>query len=477
MSNKALLTETIAAIATPNGVGGIAVIRVSGSDAITICQHHLQNAKGESLTLKPRTAHFALFATDNEVVDEVVSTYYPAPNSYTGEDVVEISCHGSTYIQQTLLQHLIADGARLATPGEFTQRAFLNGRLNLSQAEAVADLIDATNAASGKLAISQLRGGYAIRLRELRSQFVDLVSLLELELDFSEEDVEFADRTQLRNILKDIRHSCAHLVDTFHQGNAIKNGVPVAILGAPNAGKSTLLNALVGEDRAIVSDIPGTTRDTIEDTMTYQGITYRFIDTAGIRNTTDKIEAEGVRRSINSLQKAQIVLYMVDASIHTEQLAEELTSLQQQTQWDNKQLMLIVNKIDKLESGSDTCVTKQNLSKLNKRLPYPIKDEHLFAISAKQGIGIDQILKTLQQTYNFDVDFTQPMLTNLRHYEAMRHIVDACDQANESLEQQIPADLVVVDIREALYYLGTITGEVTSEDILGSIFSRFCIGK
>lgn len=477
MSNSSPLTETIAAIATPCGVGGIAVLRISGANATAICQQHLKNSKGERLALKPRTAHFALFNNADEVIDEVVATYFPAPHSYTGEDVVEISCHGSTYIQEALLQHLIADGARLATPGEFTQRAFLNGRLNLSQAEAVADLIDSTNAASGKLAISQLRGGYAIRLGELRSQFVDLVSLLELELDFSEEDVEFADRSRLRNLLTDIRQSCADLAETFHQGNAIKNGVPVAILGAPNAGKSTLLNALVGEERAIVSDIPGTTRDTIEDTMTYQGITYRFIDTAGIRNTTDTIEAEGVRRSMNSLQKAQVVLYMVDASTPAEQLAEELSHLQQQTQWDNKQLMLIVNKIDRIAPGSEACVTQHSLNKLNEMLPYPIKKEHLFAISAKQRDGLDQLLQALQQTYHSDIDFTQPMLTNLRHYEAMQHIVEACDQANESLEQQIPADLVVIDIREALYYLGTITGEISSNDILGSIFSRFCIGK
>lgn len=477
MSNNRLLDETIAAIATPSGVGGIAVLRISGSDAAAICQNHLNNSKGERLTLKPRNAHFALFNNGDEVIDEVVATYFPAPHSYTGEDVVEIACHGSTYVQQALLQHLLSDGARLATPGEFTQRAFLNGRLNLSQAEAVADLIDSTNEASGKLAISQLRGGYALRLRELRSQFVDLVSLLELELDFSEEDVEFADRTRLRGLLNDIRQSCNSLAETFHQGNAIKNGVPVAILGAPNAGKSTLLNALVGEERAIVSDIPGTTRDTIEDTMTYHGITYRFIDTAGIRNTTDTIEAEGVRRSLNSLQKAQVVLYMVDASTSFDQLAEELSDLQQHTQWDNKMLMLIVNKIDKIAPGTEACVTEQSLNTLNERLPYPVKREHLIALSAKQGQGLDKLLQLLQQTYHSDIDFTQPMLTNIRHYEAMRHIVEACDQANESLEQHIPADLVVVDIREALYYLGTITGEISSDDILGSIFSRFCIGK
>lgn len=477
MSNSKTLTDTIAAVATPAGVGGVAMLRISGKSAVPLASAYLRYVRNQPIVLSPRKAHFALFEVDGVVIDEVVATFFQAPHSYTGEDVVELSCHGSLYVQQAILQALLDGGARLADPGEFTQRAFLNGRLDLSQAEAVADLIDATNAAAGRLAVSQLRGGYASRLRELRSQFVDLVALLELELDFSEEDVEFADRSQLNQLLDHIHQTCSQLADSFQQGNAVKNGVPVAILGAPNAGKSTLLNALLGEDRAIVSDIPGTTRDTIEDTITLKGITYRFIDTAGIRNTPDVIEAEGVRRSLDTLSKARVVLYMVDAALSPDQLVDQLLQLQCHSEWHDKQLLLIVNKIDKLADGGVPCVTPDTLDKLNNKLHSPIDPIHLFFISAKSRTGLDSMLQALQQLYCADIDFSQPMLTNLRHYEAMLHIVEACQQARNGLAQNLPADLVVVDIREALYYLGTITGEISSNDILGTIFSRFCIGK
>lgn len=477
MSNSKTLTDTIAAVATPAGVGGVAMLRISGKSAVPLASAYLRSVRTQPVLLSPRKAHFALFEVDGVVIDEVVATFFQAPHSYTGEDVVELSCHGSLYVQQAILQALLDGGARLADPGEFTQRAFLNGRLDLSQAEAVADLIDATNAAAGRLAVSQLRGGYASRLRELRSQFVDLVALLELELDFSEEDVEFADRSQLNQLLDHIHQTCSQLADSFQQGNAVKNGVPVAILGAPNAGKSTLLNALLGEDRAIVSDIPGTTRDTIEDTITLKGITYRFIDTAGIRNTPDVIEAEGVRRSLDTLSKARVVLYMVDAALSADQLADQLVQLQSHSEWHDKQLLLIVNKIDKLPDGGVPCVTPDTLDKLNNKLHSPIAPNHLFFISAKSRTGLDSMLQALQQLYCADIDFSQPMLTNLRHYEAMLHIVEACQQARNGLAQNLPADLVVVDIREALYYLGTITGEISSNDILGTLFSRFCIGK
>lgn len=436
---------TISAISTPAGVGGIAVIRISGPQAFDIAGQHIIMHPVEGAA--PRV-WYTLFRQGQQVVDEVMATAYHAPHSFTGEDTVEISCHGSLYVQHAILQSLIDSGARLAEPGEFTRRAFLNGKLDLSQAEAVADLIDSTNAANHALAISQLRGGYAQRLKELRDQFIDLAALLELELDFSEEDVEFADRSRLMSLLDTIQMECQRLCDSFRLGNAIKHGVPVAIVGRPNVGKSTLLNALVGEERAIVSDIAGTTRDTIEDTLVIDGITFRFIDTAGIRHSNDTIESLGIERSFRAIEQAQIVLYLTD---QTDTLQHELDQLTQQTSLDEKQLIPIITK------------SKQYAN-------------DVLHISAKEGIGLDTLRQQLTAAY-VHTDSQQPILSNLRHYEALQQVLAAIAMVRQGMEQGLPSDLVVVDLREALHYLGTITGQVTSDEVLGSIFHRFCIGK
>lgn len=442
--------STIAAISTPAGVGGIAVVRLSGPQAFAIAQRHLR------LTLPTGSqpvAAFAVFRHQGSIIDEVMTTCFPAPYSFTGQDTVEISCHGSMYVQQTILAALLQSGAQLAEPGEFTRRAFLNGKLDLSQAEAVADLIDSTNAANHALAISQLRGGYAQRLKELRNQFVDLTALLELELDFSEEDVEFADRTQLNHLLNRLEDECARLCHSFSMGNAIKNGVPVAIVGRPNVGKSTLLNALVGENRAIVSDIAGTTRDTVEDTMVLDGMTYRFIDTAGIRQSDDTIEALGIERSFQAVEKAQVVLYLTDDAAT---LDDEIAELGTHVDLSGKHVLGIVNKIDVAEAAG--C-------------------EDTLRISAKTGRGLDVLQSRLTHLYGQQQVTNEPILSNLRHYEALQHVLEALRHVKEGFAANLPADLIVIDLREALHYLGTITGQVSSNEVLGSIFSRFCIGK
>lgn len=442
--------STIAAISTPAGVGGISVIRVSGPNAFSVVGHHVTLPGVEGAH---HSVGYSVFRQASKVIDEVVVTCFKGPHSFTGEDTVEVACHGSLYVQQAVLGALLESGARLAEPGEFTRRAFVNGKLDLSQAEAVADLIDSTNAANHALAISQLRGGYAKRLKVLRDQFVELASLLELELDFSEEDVEFADRTQLLNLLNRIEGECRRLCDSFALGNAIKNGVPVAIVGRPNVGKSTLLNALVGEERAIVSDIAGTTRDTVEDTMLLDGVTYRFIDTAGIRQSDDTIESLGIERSFQAVEKAQVVLYLTD---NATTLSNEIAELGTHVDLGGKHVLGIVNKID-LEDAASA--------------------EDVLRISAKTGQGLDVLQSRLTQLYGQQQVTNEPILSNLRHYEALRHVIDSVCLVRQGLNGGVPADLVVIDLREALHYLGTITGQVSSDEVLGSIFSRFCIGK
>lgn len=447
------MSDTIVAISSPAGVGGVALIRVSGPDAVSAVARF-----AACNSLKPRHATFSAFNNpDGALLDEVVLTYFAAPHSYTGEDVVEIACHGSQYVQQTILQLLIDSGARLAEPGEFTKRAFLNGKMDLSQSEAVADLIASTNASMHQLAVSQLRGGYAATLASLRDQFVELASLLELELDFSDEDVEFADRSKLRTLLDQVMLVCSQLVDSFQMGNAIKNGVPVAIVGKPNVGKSTLLNALLEDNRAIVSDIPGTTRDTIEDTLTLEGVMFRFIDTAGIRHSNDAIESVGIERSYQAAQKARIILYLVDA--RERNVEEELAAFEKQVSLEGKTLLLLANKSD---------------------LAHPCLNSNFqsFGICAKSGEGLCELKKQLVSLVKgATVDANSQMVTNVRHYEALKQVLSACSQVRESMSQGIPADLIIIDLREALYHLGAITGQVTSDEILGSIFGRFCIGK
>lgn len=429
--------DTIVAISTPHGVGGIAVVRLSGPEALTLALRHLAVD-----SLAPRRATYCRL--DN--LDDVVALFLPI--GYSGEPTVEISCHGSLYVQQAVLQLFVDDGARLAEPGEFTRRAFLNGRLDLSQAEAVADLIDSVSPAQHRLAVSQLRGGYAQKLKELRRQLLDLTSLLELELDFSQEDVEFADRSQLRHLLSTFNLQLSSLIDSFRLGNALKQGVPVAIIGKPNVGKSTLLNTLLQDDRAIVSDIPGTTRDTVEGLLTIGSVTFRLVDTAGLRETTDAVERLGIERSRKACDDAFIVLHLFDS---VEDIPRDLPS-------DDKHHIFILNKTD--------------------LHPFSIPNSQIsiLHISALTGTGIDNLKQALLDAVGGrTVDET--LLSNVRHRDALQHVLQAVTLADKSLADGIPADLVAVDLRDALYHLGTITGEVTSDELLGNIFGRFCIGK
>lgn len=449
------MKDTIVAIATPHGVGGIAVLRLSGEQSLPIA------TKLTGRTFKDHQAQYAKIMQDDRLIDEVVVTPFLAPHSYTGEDVVEISCHGSLYVQQELLRIIIDNGARLANPGEYTLRAFLNGKMDLAQSEAVADLIDATSEVQHHLAVNQLRGGFSKRLTELRERFVKLTALLELELDFSEEDVTFADRNELYQLVDVLHDEVQQLVDSFALGNALKNGVPVAIVGRPNVGKSTLLNALLNEDRAIVSNIPGTTRDTIEDTFVINGITFRFIDTAGLHHTDDAIESAGIERAYQSVEKAQIILYLTAPEV-TDTLTEDLDALAERIDFSQKTLIILHNKCDKQpkEISNDDNIPYQHTS---------------LTISAKHNIALDKLRQCLLDAVAINPD--QTMLTNARHHEAMTHILTALENVHDGMVQELPADLLVIDIRDALYYLGQITGEVTTNEVLNNIFSRFCIGK
>lgn len=426
--------ETICAVATPYGVGGIAVLRISGPEAQGVALKYVRRCEAGKACFSP-------FKDGERLLDEVVVTYFPAPHSYTGEEVVEIACHGSLYVQQEMLR-LLCRHCRLALPGEFTQRAFLNGKLDLSQAEAVADLIDSQSEAAHRLAIQQMRGGYALKLRELREQFVELASLLELELDFSDEDLEFADRNRLISLCGTLEGEVRQLTDSFRTGNALKRGIPVAIVGRPNVGKSTLLNALLGEERAIVSPIAGTTRDTVEEMLILDGIQFRFIDTAGLRHSDDLVEAQGIERSRKAIREAHIVLHLSDDGQFAPLEGAE-----------GKPLIRLC--------------TKQDL-----RGTAPSEG---LAISALTGMGIAALKQALLSKVNYSPD--QTLLTNARHYEAMRHILEALAQTRQGLQSGIPTDLVLIDLRDALHYLGTITGQVTTDELLGTIFSRFCVGK
>lgn len=444
--------HTIAAISTPPGVGGIAVVRVSGPQSLAVVAKHVAIPAQQ-------TTFFTLFRIGDEVIDEVVVTLFREPHSYTGDDTVEISCHGSLYVQQTILQTLIDSGARLAEPGEFTRKAFLNGKLNLSQAEAVADLIDSTNAAAHSLAVSQLRGGYAQELDGLRQQLVDLTALLELELDFSEEDVEFADRSRLLSLVSQTSARVARLRQSFHMGNALKRGIPVAIIGRPNAGKSSLLNALLHDNRAIVSDIPGTTRDTIEETFVIEGTPFRIIDTAGLRHSDDPIEHLGIQRTIETVAQADIILYVHDATQPFLQAIDDLQQLQDVRTFKDKHLFVVNNKMDLVQET-------------------PVAPYRTLPISAKEVTGLDALTTALAKVAQTDLaQAPDVMLTNVRHYNALGHVEQALLHVAKGLADRLPADLVAIDLRDALHHLGTITGQVTSDEVLGSIFSRFCVGK
>lgn len=459
-------TDTIVALATPQGIGAIGVIRLSGMRAIEICNEVFgtKSLKKKDLHKLPANSiHFGVIHDNDIILDEVLLSLFKAPNSYTGENTVEISCHGSQFIQQQIIQLFIKHGARMANQGEFTFRAFLNGKLDLSQAEAVADLISSNSATSHQIAMQQMRGGFSNKIKLLRQNLIDFASLIELELDFSEEDVEFADRSDLKNLVGSIQRIVQRLIDSFEVGNVIKNGIPVAIVGKPNAGKSTLLNILLEEDRAIVSDIPGTTRDVIEDEMNIDGVLFRFIDTAGIRETNDVIESIGVEKTYEQIKLSSIAVYLFDAheitSSELKLIVEDITP-----HLHNSQLVLAANKIDK----EDLEYTKKEFSDF----------QNMLFISAKENINIDELKKHLVHLFdNSTVNVTETIVTNARHVEALRHTNVALIKVLEGLNNNVTGDFLAMDIRQALHYLGTITGEISSDDLLANIFSRFCIGK
>ena len=462
--------DTICAIATAQG-GAIGSIRVSGPEAISITGSIFKPAKTGKLLSeqKPYTLTFGRIYDGDEIIDEVLVSLFRAPHSYTGEDSTEITCHGSSYILQQVMQLLIENGCRMAQPGEYTQRAFLNGKMDLSQAEAVADLIASSSAATHRLAMSQMRGGFSRELTELRNKLLNFTSMIELELDFSEEDVEFADRSALRKLADEIEQVISRLAHSFSVGNAIKNGVPVAIIGETNAGKSTLLNVLLNEDKAIVSDIHGTTRDVIEDTVNIGGITFRFIDTAGIRETNDTIESLGIERTFQKLDQAEIVLWMVDAvnaASQIEQLSEKIIP-----RCEGKHLIVVFNKADLIEDKQ-----KENLLSLLKDFPKE-STESIF-ISAKQRENTSELQKMLIDAAHLPtVTQNDIIVTNVRHYEALNKALEAIHRVQSGLDSQISGDFLSQDIRECMHYLGEITGQISTDDILGNIFSKFCIGK
>lgn len=459
--------NVIAAVSTPQGVGGIAIIRLSGAGSIELVDKIFVSPSKKILSeQKANTIHFGSIEKNGQIIDEVLISIFKSPNSFTGEDSVEISCHGSIYIQQTILQILLEEGADLAKPGEFTQRAFANGKMDLSQAESVADLIASNSAATHRLAMNQMRGGISSKLLELRNELLDFTSLIELELDFSEEDVEFANREKLKDLANMIEIHIKKLADSFNLGNAVKSGIPVAIVGETNTGKSTLLNNLLHEEKAIVSDIHGTTRDVIEDTINIRGILFRLIDTAGIRDTTDEIENVGINLTYRKLEQANIVLWLVDAvndNEHILSLAKKILPLTK-----GKKLILVFNKVDAV--SSERKAMKAEL--LKNEIP-----DRIF-ISAKYNDGIDQLEEILIETANMPQFGEQDVIiTNLRHYEALEKALAAIQRVIEGLELSISGDFLAQDIRECMHYLGEITGQISSDEILENIFKNFCIGK
>ena len=458
-----MLQETIVALSTPSGNGAIAVIRLSGENALAVADAIF---KGKKLTdQEGHTAHFGRIMDGSVVVDEVVATVFKTPRSYTREDVVEISCHNSTYIIEKILKLCLSAGARLAKAGEFTLRAFLNGGMDLSQAEAVADLIASDSSASHELAMKQMRGKFSDEIKELRKELIHFASLIELELDFSEEDVEFADRQDLKDLVNKLQTPITNLMESFALGNVLKNGVPVVISGKPNVGKSTLLNLLLNDERAIVSDIPGTTRDTIEDEISIKGITFRFIDTAGIRETKDKIEAIGVERTFEQIRKSAIILLVFDPTeTDPAELKKNRQTLLELVDGEKTHLITIANKADKPE-------VREALK------PFDLKDQ-VIPISAKASENIPMLVNALLDAVSHDkVNQESTVVSNARHFHALEETHISLNDVLTGLDQGIEGDFLAVDIKRALHYLGEITGEITNEDLLDNIFSKFCIGK
>jgi len=460
--------DTIVALATPSGVGAISVIRLSGEQAITITDSCFKSVvKEKSLVQqKTHTIHLGHIVNKEHIIDEVLVSIFKNPRSYTGENVVEISCHGSVFIQQEIIQLLLNKGCRMANNGEFTMRAFLNGKMDLSQAEAVADVIASNSAASHQIAIQQMRGGITNELKELRIQLLDFAALIELELDFSGEDVEFADRTKFKELVAKISFVLKRLIDSFAFGNAMKNGIPVAIIGKPNVGKSTLLNALLNEDRAIVSEIAGTTRDTIEDEIVIDGVAFRFIDTAGIRKTEDVVENIGIKKAYEKAENAQLILFLIDASKGQDSIDAIQKEIEKiEAKFPNKRLLTIGNKVDKLSATE--------LENLKVVIP------SLLPLVAKEKLGIDKLRNELTSLVNIGaLSNNETVVTNSRHFEALSKALESIMEVQNGIDLGITTDLFSIDIRECLRYLGDITGEYDiDKDILGHIFGNFCIGK
>ena len=461
-------TDTIVAPATVPGSGAISIVRISGPraletvSAVVTCNRPLDDAPGYSIR------YGTALQDDGSILDEVLVSVFRAPHSYTGEEAAEISCHASRYVVETLLQRLCDAGARAAEPGEFTRRAFVNGKMDLAQAEAVADVIQSDNAAAHRVAMNQLRGGYSSRLKELRDKLLEVTVLMELELDFSEEDVEFADRSRLVSLVEETLAHIRTLTDSFRLGNAIKTGIPVAIVGATNTGKSTLLNALLGEDRAIVSDIAGTTRDTVEETFNINGTVFRLIDTAGIRETEETIERIGIDRSLLKLTQADIVLGVVDATASLSEQQQRAQEIASRIRFDEQTILLLLNKMDLVSDPSRA----ETMLVLDREIP-------TIPLSAKTGQGLETLRNSLMTVWEKQLKGAEQALlvTNIRHYNALHKAADALELVKAGIASGTPTDLVSQDLRDSLYHLGSILGTITDDEILGRIFERFCIGK
>ena len=470
------LNDNIVALATPSGAGAIAIIRVSGPDAIHLVAPIFKaKSKKDLREQHTHTLHLGNIMDGERIIDEVLVSVFHGPKSYTGENTIEISCHGSPYIQQEIIQLLIRKGCRAAEAGEFTMRAFLNGKMDLSQAEAVADLISSENQASHQMAMQQMRGGFSNEIQKLRQELLNFASLIELELDFAEEDVEFANRDEFRNLVSRIQNVLKRLIDSFAVGNVLKNGIPVAIVGEPNVGKSTLLNALLNEERAIVSEVAGTTRDTIEDEISIGGVGFRFIDTAGIRETKDVVESIGIKRTFEKISQAQVVVFLLDApSVLLKSPEGELSEILREIEkiknkFPQKPLIIVANKVDQL--------SESQISQLDVTLS-SVEGSSYLPISAKTGKGVEELQQKLLEFVNTgELRNNNTIVTNTRHYNALLSALEEINKVQEGLNNDLSGDLLAIDIREALHYFGEITGEITNDDLLGNIFANFCIGK
>jgi len=459
-------TDTIVALATPSGSGAIGIVRVSGEKAIVIADELFRSINDKSLiNQKTHTVSLGHINDGDRIIDEVLLTLFKSPKSYTGENVIEISCHGSHYIQSEIIQLFIRNGCRAANPGEFTLRAFLNGKMDLIQAESVADLIASDSESSHKIALQQMRGGFSSKIKKLRKELINFASLIELELDFSEEDVHFADLKKFESLLKRISHFLKYLIDSFASGSVIKEGIPISIVGEPNVGKSTLLNFLLSDEKAIVSDIAGTTRDAIEDELIIDGIKFRFIDTAGIRQTNDEVESIGIEKTFKKMSNSQVILYVIDCSkLFNKNLKSQILSVEKISQeFRNAKIIIAFNKVDLL-ANLDSIDLFKNFESVN--------------ISAKTGFGVSDLKKKLINLIHIgEIKNNDTIITNARHYDALVKANDSINNIKSGLKRALSSDLIAIDVREAIHHLGKITGEISSDDLLGNIFSKFCIGK